>query len=84
MVSYSIHSPYVEHDVNYYYPLIDATVLNFALTLEHLENAFYSGALAKYDANAFTAAGLPAFARQRFVEVGEHEQVCRVIISSCY
>ncbi|KZP06661.1 hypothetical protein FIBSPDRAFT_804720 [Athelia psychrophila] len=51
----------------------DTTVLNFALTLEHLENAFYSGALAKYDAKAFTDAGMPSYARGRFVEIGMHE-----------
>ncbi|KDR70429.1 hypothetical protein GALMADRAFT_214518 [Galerina marginata CBS 339.88] len=52
----------------------DTTVLNFALTLEHLENAFYQSALAKFDAKAFTDAGLPAFARGRFAQVAAHEQ----------
>ncbi|KAJ6484966.1 ferritin-like domain-containing protein [Mycena vulgaris] len=51
----------------------DATVLNFALTLEHLENAFYSGALAKFDEHAFKKAGLPSWARGRFAQVAEHE-----------
>ena len=48
-------------------------VLNYALTLEHLENAFYSGALAQFDENAFKAAGLPSEARVRFSEVAAHE-----------
>ncbi|KAH8829855.1 ferritin-like domain-containing protein [Flagelloscypha sp. PMI_526] len=52
----------------------DSAILNFALTLEHLENAFYTGALAKFDEKAFTDAGLPPFARKRFVEIGEHEK----------
>jgi hypothetical protein len=51
----------------------DTTILNFALTLEHLENAFYSGALAKFDQKAFTDAGLPSFARGRFAQVAAHE-----------
>ncbi|PPQ70012.1 hypothetical protein CVT25_006093 [Psilocybe cyanescens] len=52
----------------------DATVLNYALTLEHLENAFYSGALAKFDEAAFARAGLPSFARGRFEQIAAHEQ----------
>ncbi|KAJ7698942.1 ferritin-like domain-containing protein [Mycena rosella] len=51
----------------------DATVLNFALTLEHLENAFYSGALEKFSELDFMMAGLPTFARGRFAQVAEHE-----------
>ncbi|KAF9559212.1 hypothetical protein CPC08DRAFT_736194 [Agrocybe pediades] len=52
----------------------DATVLNYALTLEHIENAFYSGALAKFDAQAFLQAGLPSDARGRFEQIAAHEK----------
>ncbi|KDR80400.1 hypothetical protein GALMADRAFT_62556 [Galerina marginata CBS 339.88] len=53
----------------------DTTVLNFALTLEHLENAFYSGALAKFTDFDFLGAGLPIGARDRFELVAAHEAV---------
>lgn len=48
-------------------------MLNFALTLEHLENAFYSQGLAKYTAQAFEEDGLPAWVYGRFVQILEHE-----------
>ncbi|KAF7338580.1 Protein rds1 [Mycena venus] len=51
----------------------DTTVLNFALTLEHLENAFYSDALKKFSEADFQNAGLPSYARGRFSQVAEHE-----------
>jgi len=51
----------------------DTIVLNYALTLEHLENAFYSGALSKYTQEDFVNAGFPAWARGRIVEIGQHE-----------
>ncbi|KAG5633971.1 hypothetical protein H0H81_004110, partial [Sphagnurus paluster] len=60
----------------------DTTVLNFALTLEHLENAFYSEALAKYDDQKFLAAGLPSWARNRFAQVGAHEAAHVAFLSS--
>ncbi|KAJ9118431.1 hypothetical protein QFC24_006262 [Naganishia onofrii] len=51
----------------------DTTILNYALTLEHLENAFYKGALEQFDAAAFTAAGFPTWVRERFSQIAEHE-----------
>ncbi|KAG9030651.1 hypothetical protein FRB95_003666 [Tulasnella sp. JGI-2019a] len=51
----------------------DTQILQYALTLEHLEKAFYDGALAKFNQHAFVKAGLPKFARQRFEQIAEHE-----------
>jgi len=55
-------------------PAIDTVILNYALTLEHLENAFYRDSLAKYDNAAFAAAGFPMWVRSRFAEIGAHEK----------
>ncbi|KAG5649967.1 hypothetical protein H0H81_001286 [Sphagnurus paluster] len=60
----------------------DTTVLNFALTLEHLENAFYSQALAKFDDNAFAQAGFQSWVRGRFAQVGAHEAAHVSFLSS--
>ncbi|KDR67494.1 hypothetical protein GALMADRAFT_130255 [Galerina marginata CBS 339.88] len=60
----------------------DITILNYALTLEHLEKAFYSGALAKFDQKAFDDAGLPSFARGRFQQIAGHERAHVDFLSS--
>jgi hypothetical protein len=39
---------------------LDVTVLQFALTLEHLENVFYKGAVQKFSAQDFANAGYGA------------------------
>ena len=54
-------------------PSLDISVLTFALTLEHLENAFYTQGLAKYSESDFQKDGLPAWVRGRFVQIAEHE-----------
>lgn len=50
--------------------ITDVEILNYALTLEYLEDAFYSGALARFDDAAFSDAGLD---RSAFVEIAAHE-----------
>ncbi|KAG5643317.1 hypothetical protein DXG03_001201 [Asterophora parasitica] len=53
--------------------LSDSTILNFALTLEHLEDAFYKLGLSRFNQRSFDNAGLPAGAREQFVQISQHE-----------
>ncbi|KAF8939714.1 ferritin-like domain-containing protein [Dissophora ornata] len=51
------------------------SILNYALTLEHLESEFYKEGLAKFGHRAFIDAGFSAEVRDRIVHIGEHENV---------
>ena len=51
----------------------DTSILNFALTLEYIENAFYKQGLADLDEQAFADAGFAPWVRGRFVQIGNHE-----------
>ncbi|KAF9406308.1 hypothetical protein BGZ76_006359, partial [Entomortierella beljakovae] len=48
-------------------------ILNFALTLEHLEAAFYKWGLDKFDDKAFKDAGYDDYIRESFVHIEDHE-----------
>ncbi|KAG9070282.1 hypothetical protein KI688_009621 [Linnemannia hyalina] len=51
----------------------DIEILNFALTLEHLESEFYTQGLHKFGPDAFADYHLDHKIRERFVHIGEHE-----------
>ena len=48
-------------------------ILNYALTLEHLEDTFYRTGLANFSADAFTAAGFDSSVHANIVEVAKDE-----------
>lgn len=53
---------------------IDGAVLNYALTLEHLENAFYRAGFAKFSNAQLSAAGFSAGAdNKNLKQIGKHE-----------
>ncbi|KAI0826021.1 ferritin-like domain-containing protein [Irpex lacteus] len=52
----------------------DSQILQFALTLENLENAFYSEGINKFNESAFQSAGFSPEIRQRFVQIMQHER----------
>jgi len=54
---------------------LDTTILQFALTLEHLEATFYAEGLAAFDEAAFESAGYGPEVRQAIYETGSEEAV---------
>lgn len=65
------HNPIQENHPNIAYPV---EILNYALTLEHLEATFYREGLAKFTEADFTSAGLPASTYTRLTQVASHEK----------
>ncbi|KAJ7118656.1 ferritin-like domain-containing protein [Mycena crocata] len=53
--------------------LTDPQVLNYALTLEHLEAAFYKQGIEKFSDADFIKAGFAEWARGRFTQIRDHE-----------
>lgn len=51
----------------------EVDVLNYALTLEHIESTFYREGLAQFDVAAFEALGYQAGVRDRIAVIGENE-----------
>lgn len=74
----SFRSPVAHPSLNY----ADTDILQYALTLEHLESTFYQQALGKFDDKDFTDAGLPDVARKRFVQISEHEKTHVTFLST--
>jgi hypothetical protein len=52
----------------------EVEVLNYALTLEHLEAAFYREGLDRFAAAAYEAAGFQTAVRDNIAEIGKHEE----------
>ncbi|CDO77762.1 hypothetical protein BN946_scf184993.g25 [Trametes cinnabarina] len=53
--------------------LNDKGLLQLALTIENLENAFFSGGLSRFSANDFEDAGYPSWVRGRFQQIADIE-----------
>jgi hypothetical protein len=52
---------------------VDVDILNFALTLEHVENAFYTQGLSRFKQEDFVHAGFPDWTYGRLEQIAAHE-----------
>ena len=52
---------------------VDVDLLNFALTLEHIENAFYTQGLSRFKQEDFVHAGFPDWTYGRLEQISAHE-----------
>lgn len=52
---------------------VDIEILQYALTLEHLEAKFYADALARFSGQDFANAGYGPVVRQRLTQIASHE-----------
>ncbi|KAI0672178.1 ferritin-like domain-containing protein [Trametes maxima] len=51
----------------------DKGLLQFALTIKHLENSFFADGLAQYTKDDFVQAGFPSWVRGRFRQIADNE-----------
>jgi len=51
----------------------DTQILQYALTLEHLEATFYRQGLNRFPQSDFASAGFPSWVRDRMLQIGQHE-----------
>jgi len=58
------------------------TILNYALSLEHLEAEFYKQGLAKFNESDFTNGGFNATVRDRFSDIGDQENTHVMALTS--
>jgi hypothetical protein len=52
---------------------VDVDILNFALTLEHIENAFYTQGLSRFKREHFVDAAFPDWSYGRLKQIAAHE-----------
>jgi hypothetical protein len=64
------------------YFILDTSTVQFALTLEHVEVAFYTLGLQLFNESTFISAGYTPIVHRRFVEIFEHEQDHVALLSS--
>ncbi|CDO77761.1 hypothetical protein BN946_scf184993.g24 [Trametes cinnabarina] len=62
--------------------LIDKGLMQLALTIEHLENAFYSGGMARFAADDFERVGYPPWVRARFHQMADIEATHVTVLSN--